>query len=232
MTKKLLAAVLIGGSFLAVHGQAVAVELNTISQKLSYTIGYEMGQNFKNQSVTIDSDLLIKGLQDGLLGQEALLDKKQREQTVADFQKEMLATQESQFKTAAEKNLSSGKAFLEENAKKPGVQTLSSGIQYKIIQAGTGQKPTLSDIVTVNYSGQLTDGRVFDSSYTRGKPATFPLNQVIQGWQEVLTLMPAGSTWEVVIPPQLAYGEHGMTPVIGPNETLVFKIQLLSIKHG
>lgn len=124
-----------------------------------------------------------------------------------------------------------GAAFLEANKKKPGVVTLPDGLQYKIITEGTGSKPTDSDTVVVHYEGKLVDGTVFDSSYKRGEPASFQVNGVIPGWTEALKLMKAGSTWELYIPASLAYGEQGAAPLIGPNETLIFKVNLISVKQ-
>ena len=227
--KKLLAlSVVAGVSLLAM--QANAAELTTGPQKLSYTIGFEMGQNFKKQAVQIDKNLLLKGLQDGLTGQTPVLTTEQRQATIVEFQKKMIAKQETAMKSQAAENLKEGKTFLTENAKKPGVKTLADGLQYKIVTEGKGVKPSPDDTVTVNYSGEFLDGKVFDSSYERGKPTTFALKQVIKGWQEALTMMPVGSTWEIYVPAQLAYGERGMAPVIAPNKTLKFKIELISIK--
>jgi FKBP-type peptidyl-prolyl cis-trans isomerase FklB len=129
-------------------------------------------------------------------------------------------------------NKQAGAAYLAENAKKPGVVTLPDGLQYKVVTAGTGPKPTRTDVVTVNYAGTLVNGKEFDSSYTRGEPATFPVNGVIAGWTEALQMMPKGSTWMLYIPSSLAYGEQGMPPVIGPNETLIFKVELIDVKKG
>lgn len=232
MSKKLYAiSVMTVASFMAVQANAAA-ELTTSTQKLSYTIGYEMGQNFKTQNVDIDSAALMQGLQDGTTGQTAAMTQQERQQTIAEFQKQMIATQESQLKTQSAQNQKDGEAFLANNAKQPGVTSLPDGLQYKIITAGTGAKPAATDTVTVNYAGQLINGQVFDSSYQRGKPATFPVNQVIQGWQEILTMMPVGSTWEVYIPAKLAYGDKGMGSAIGPNQTLIFKINLISIQKS
>lgn len=133
--------------------------------------------------------------------------------------------------TSTTKNMS-GDAFLAANKAKPGVITLPDGLQYKVITEGKGAKPTLNDTVTVHYSGTLVDGKEFDSSYKRGEPATFPVSGVIAGWTEALQLMPAGSTWELFIPASLAYGDQGAPPVIGPNETLIFKVQLISVKKS
>lgn len=134
--------------------------------------------------------------------------------------------------TQTNNSLSKGDAFLEANKHKPGVITLPDGLQYKVITNGTGPKPTLSDMVTVHYAGTLVDGKEFDSSYKRGQPATFPVSGVIAGWTEALQLMPSGSTWELYIPASLAYGEQGMPPVIGPNEVLIFKVNLIDVKKS
>ena len=129
----------------------------------------------------------------------------------------------------AEKNLQTGEVFLTKNKNQPGVKTLPDGLQYKIIKQGNGAYPTINDTVTVNYEGRLIDGTIFDSSFKRGQPATFPLTNVIPGWQEALQKMPVGSTWEIFIPTQLAYGSRGAGNMVGPNETLIFKVQLLKI---
>lgn len=134
--------------------------------------------------------------------------------------------------TATAKSANTGEAFLESNKKKPGVVTLPDGLQYKIIKEGKGDKPTLNDVVTVHYAGTLVDGKEFDSSYKRGEAATFPVAGVIAGWTEALQLMPAGSTWELYIPAKLAYGDQGAPPAIGPNETLIFKVELISVKKS
>jgi FKBP-type peptidyl-prolyl cis-trans isomerase FklB len=146
------------------------------------------------------------------------------------FQKEVVAKQEVKAKESADKNLKAGEAFLAENAKKEGVVTLPSGLQYKVIEAGSGKTPKASDTVTVNYRGTLIDGKEFDSSYKRGEPATFPVSGVIAGWTEALQLMKEGAKWQLVIPPGLAYGEKGAGPVIGPNSTLVFEVELIKVQ--
>lgn len=137
-----------------------------------------------------------------------------------------------QTQSVSEKNLQAGEAFLSANKTKPGVVTLPDGLQYKIITEGQGPKPTANDLVTVNYAGTLIDGSEFDSSYKRGEPATFPVNGVIAGWTEALQLMKAGSTWELYIPASLAYGAMGMPPAIGPNQTLIFKVNLIEVKKS
>jgi len=155
-----------------------------------------------------------------------LTDQEIRE-TMTAFQKDMMAKRQA----LGEKNKKEGEAFLAENKKKPGVITLPSGLQYKILKAGTGKKPKPTDTVTVNYKGTLIDGTEFDSSYQRGKPATFPLSGIIPGWREALTLMQEGAKWEIYVPPNLAYGERSSGTVIGPNATLIFQIELVSIQE-
>lgn len=231
VSKKLLIISLVTAGCFAIQANADTA-LTTTSQKLSYTIGYEMGQNFKAQNVSIDNSALIQGLQDGMTGATAAMTKEARQQTIADFQKQMLSTQADKLKSDAAENQKTGAAFLAKNAKEKGVVTLKNGLQYKILTAGKGAKPKLTDTVTVNYAGKFIDGKIFDSSYERGEPATFPLNQVIQGWQTALTMMPVGSTWEIYVPAKLAYGEKGMGAAIGPNETLIFKIDLISIQKA
>ncbi len=151
-------------------------------------------------------------------------------QTLQQFEKQSLQKMQHKMKQTAQQNAEKSRAFLTANKNKPGVKTLANGLQYKVLQAGQGQSPTLNDEVTVNYEGRLINGTVFDSSYKRGQPATFPLKSVIKGWQEALTRMKPGAIWEIYVPPQLAYGEQGAPGVIGPNEALIFKVNLISVK--
>lgn len=162
-----------------------------------------------------------------------MLDKAKFKMSVPEMQQVMQRYRDKEIKARkaeADKNQAEGKKFLADNAKKKGVVTLPSGVEYKVIKTGTGPKPTLDDTVVANYEGRLLNGKIFDSSYKRGEPATIPLNKVIKGWQEVLPKMAVGSKWEVFIPPELAYGDREAGGVIGPDSTLVFKIELLSIK--
>lgn len=202
--------------------------LTTNEQKLSYTLGYDMGDNFKNQSVMVIPSVFEQGLLDGMKGESAQMSPKEMQQTLLNFQKELLAKRAEQFKTVGADNVKAGADFLAKNKTAKGVVTLPSGLQYKVLTTGTGPKPTASSVVTVDYSGTLLNGQEFDSSYKRGQPATFSLSQVIQGWQEALPLMNTGSTWEIFVPANLAYGERSVGP-IGPDETLVFKIHLIKI---
>ena len=203
--------------------------LKSEKDKVSYSIGLNIGNNFKNQSVDINPDILAKGIKDALSGSKPLMTETEIQETMAAFQKEMNAKQAERIKELAEKNKKEGETFLAENKKKDGVKTTASGLQYKIIKAGNGPKPKVTDTVAVNYRGTLIDGKEFDSSYKRGEPASFPLNGIIPGWTEALQLMPVGSKWQLFLPPALAYGERGSGREIGPNAALVFDVELLSI---
>lgn len=209
---------------------AVFAGLSTQTQKLSYTMGYKTGSALKTQSVTIDPAAFSQGLSAGYAGKNSLLSDAQMQSSLQTMQKTLVANMEQKMQQQASENQKTGAAFLETNGKKPGVVTLPSGLQYQIIQEGQGVAPKATDTVTVNYEGTLIDGQVFDSSYKRGQPATFKVNQVIKGWQEALQLMKPGATWMLYIPANLAYGDHGAGGMIGPNETLIFKVNLISVK--
>ncbi len=204
--------------------------LKTEKDRLSYSIGLDIGNNLKNQSLDIDSDFLSRGISDALSGSKQLLTDEEFKETMANFRKEMMAKQASMMKEISDKNKKDGEAFLAENKKKEGIVTLPSGLQYKVINEGAGESPKVSDTVTVNYRGTLIDGTEFDSSYKRGEPASFKVNAVIAGWTEALQLMKKGSKWELYIPSGLAYGERGAGRQIGPNSALIFDVELLSMK--
>jgi FKBP-type peptidyl-prolyl cis-trans isomerase len=203
-------------------------ELKSEKDKVSYGIGVSVGKNFKQREMDIDVNLLVKGLKDELGGKKLLLSEDELRKTMTQYQQELRQKQMQKMKTAALENKKEGDAFLEENKKKEGVMTLPSGLQYKILKAGEGQKPTTQDKVEVRYRGTLVNGKQFDSSGTETR--TFNLSQIVPGLREALQLMPVGSKWQIVIPPQLAYGERGMSPVIMPNSTLVFELELVGIK--
>ncbi len=211
-------------------GAAEKMTLKTQKEKLSYIIGVEAGNNMKKQSVDIDADILLLGLKDSLSGGPLLLSEDEMVAVKLAFRQEMMAKQAEAAKKLAEKNKKEGDAFLEENKKKEGVKTLPSGLQYKVIQEGTGKTPAATDTVTVNYRGTFIDGQEFDSSYKGGQPATLPVNGVIPAWNEALQLMKEGSKWQIVVPPSLAYGEQGAGNVIGPNAVLIFEVELISVK--
>jgi FKBP-type peptidyl-prolyl cis-trans isomerase FklB len=195
--------------------------LKNQKEKVSYIIGMDIGGNLKRQSIDVDPNILTKGVQDALSGAKPLLSNEEIQETMVAFQKEMM-----------EKQKQRGEAFLSENKKKEGVKTLPSGLQYKVIKAGTGRKPKLNNTVTINYRGTLIDGTEFDSSYRHGQPATFPVSGVIPGWTEALQLMEEGAKWQFFIPPNLAYGERGAGGLIGPNATLIFEVELISVQEN
>jgi FKBP-type peptidyl-prolyl cis-trans isomerase FklB len=205
--------------------------LKSQKDKVSYIIGMEIGKNFKKQSIDIDPDILTKGIKDVFSGGKPLLTEQEIQENMVTFQKEMMAKQEELAKKLRENNKKEGEAFLAENKKKDGVKTLPSGLQYKVTKAGTGKKPKLTDTVTTQYRGTLIDGTEFDSSYRRGQPVSFPVTGVIPGWTEALQLMEEGAKWQLFIPPNLAYGERGAGRDIGPNATLIFEIELVSIQE-
>jgi len=206
------------------------VTLKTEKEKLSYSLGANLGQNVKSNNLDIDAEIFSKAIKDALTGSKPLLSEEEMKTALQDFQQKMRQKQMAAMQELGAKNKKEGEAFLAANKKKPGVVTLPSGVQYKVMKAGTGKKPTVNDTVVAHYTGTLINGKEFDSSVRRGEPATFPLGGVVKGWQEVLPLMPTGSKWQVFIPANLGYGETGAGQAIGPNETLVFEIELISIK--
>lgn len=209
-----------------------ALTLDTQKDKASYAIGMNIGRSMKKDNVDVDAEILARGLKDGLTGAKPLLTDEETQAVLTTLQNDVRKRQQETFNQALAKNKEEGDAFLAANKGKPGVVALPSGLQYKVIQNGDGPKPTAADTVVCNYKGTLIDGTEFDSSYKRGQPATFPVNQVIKGWTEALQLMPVGSKWELYIPSNLAYGERGTQGgPIGPNETLVFEVELLSIQQ-
>jgi FKBP-type peptidyl-prolyl cis-trans isomerase FklB len=191
-------------------------------EKVSYIIGHQIADSIKNDDLKINKKMLIKSLEDGLDGKGSEIPQKDAQE----FMQKYMALQQ---KVRGEKNLKEGEAFLEKNKKEPGVVALPSGLQYKVLVEGKGAKPKATDTVTVNYEGTLVDGKIFDSSYQRGQPVSFPVSGVIKGWVDALQMMPEGSTWMLYVPAHLAYGEKSPSPAIGPNSTLVFKVNLVSI---
>ena len=203
----------------------------TQKDKVSYGIGVQVAKTLKAQGIDINPDLLVKGLLDARSGQRLLMSDEDLNTTMAALQKEVSEKQTAQRAKEADDNKKAGDAFLAENGKKDGVMTLPSGLQYKILKPAEGKKPTDAETVTCNYRGTLIDGTEFDKS-EQGQPATFQVGAVIPGFKEALKLMPVGSTWQFFVPPNLAYGERGAGNVIGPNTTLVFEVELLSIKDA
>ena len=197
--------------------------------KMSYCVGYQVGGDFKRQKLTIHPELLLKGIEDALEGNELLMNAAAMQNILVDMKKKIMAAQQGETKKAAEKNFAEGRTFLIENAKKRGVKTLPSGLQYRILKKGSGVSPKATDMVTLHYRGNLIDGTEFDSSYKRSEPATFRADSGIRGWVEALQIMNEGAKWKLFIPPDLAYGERG-AGVISPNSTLVFNLELISVQ--
>jgi FKBP-type peptidyl-prolyl cis-trans isomerase len=214
----------------AVAAETVKAPFTSVTQQRSYAIGRNIGMNLKQQELQLDAEQLLKGMKDALAGQPSLLTDAEMEQTLGALQQEMQAKQQEKTAAAGAKAAKEGEAYLAANAAKPGVVTLPSGLQYKVLTAGTGKKPAATDTVVVHYRGTLTDGTEFDSSYKRNQPAKFKVNQVIAGWTEALQLMPVGSKWQLVIPAKLAYGERGAGGAIPPNSVLVFEVELQGIE--
>lgn len=237
MKKKFLLMAVLGIWLLAAQvgaeEKAVSEEKAALKEKkdrISYSIGADLGGKLKMLAVEVDPSLLAKGLKDAYTGSKSLMNEQEINETLKGFQMEMTAKQQERMKALGEKNKKEGEAFLAENKKKEKVITLPSGLQYRVITEGTGQIPKPTDMVKVNYKGALMDGTEFDSSYKRGQPASFPVNGVIPGWTEALQLMKEGSKWQVFVPSNLAYGERGAGGVIGPNAVLIFEVELISVK--
>lgn len=203
-----------------------ATTYTTQAQKLGYTVGYDMGHGFKSQDIAVDQTAFQAGFTAGVKGNKPALTKKEMQASIAANRAEMMA----KMKAKSAKNGTESQAFMAKIAKEDGVKKLSDGVYYKVLTAGKGKSPSKTDIVTVNYEGKLANGKVFDSSYKRGKPTSFPLNAVIPGWSEALSHMKVGSTWMIYLAPAQAYGEQGRPPVIPENAALTFKVNLISFK--
>jgi FKBP-type peptidyl-prolyl cis-trans isomerase FklB len=209
---------------------AAPLTLKTDKEKFSYALGMRMGANLKKQDVQVDPAILERGLKDAMSGGKTLLTDQDAQAALMQTQNEMRKKQEEKMQAEGAANKKQGEEFLAANKSKEGVVTLPSGLQYKILTKGTGPMPATTDTVECNYRGTLIDGKEFDSSSKHGGPATFPVSGVIKGWTEALQLMPVGSKWQLFIPSDLAYGDRGAGPEIGPDATLIFEVELLHIK--
>jgi FKBP-type peptidyl-prolyl cis-trans isomerase FklB len=212
---------------------ALAEEKTTLKDtkdKVSYSIGLDIGTTLKKQKIEVNAAALSAGLKDALSGAKPLMTEDQIKETMTTFSKEMMDKQQAASREAATKNAAEGEKFLAENKTKPGVKTTASGLQYKVIKEGTGSSPKETDTVVTNYRGTLIDGTEFDSSYKRNEPASFPVNGVIKGWSEALQLMKKGSKYQLFVPAALAYGPRGAGQDIGPNAVLIFEVELMDIK--
>lgn len=208
---------------------ADAPELESNQERLSYGMGYNLGSRIKGE-IDLDVDAFAAGVRHGTEGGERLMSDEEIATAMQEFQREEQERREAEFAQQAEKNLAESEAYLKEHAAKEGVETTESGLQYRVIEAGDGPKPELTDTVEVHYRGTLIDGTEFDSSYERGEPVTFPVNGVIPGWTEALQLMSEGAKWELAVPADLAYGPGGTGGPIGPNQALLFEVELLEVK--
>jgi len=202
-------------------------DLGNEKARVNYSVGYQIGDDFKRQGVEINPEALVKGIQDALSGEKALMTPEEQRAALVDLQRKVAAQQEQDKSRQAREYRAEGRIFLAENARKEEIQTTESGLQYKIVREGTGKIPGPTDTVTVNYRGTLIDGKEFDSSYRRGQPATFRVDRVIPGWTEALQLMKEGAKWQLFIPPELAYGDKKIGR-IEPNSTLIFEVELIS----
>ena len=224
--------VVLGLALLAVPAAAQDTPtFKTPKEKFSYALGMEIGNGFRKQALDLDPDSVGKGFADAFSGGKTLLTEDEMRAVLTSAQEEYKKKQAALRAEKAQAALKQGEAFLAANKNKEGVVTLPSGLQYKILKAGTGEKPEFNETVVCNYRGTLLDGTEFDSSAKHNGPATFPLKGVIKGWAEALQLMPVGSKWQLFVPPQMAYGETGSGLVVPPNSTLVFEVELLSIKE-
>ena len=215
----------------ATHAAAEeAATLSTQKDKVSYGIGMSIGTNLKRDGIDVDPDLLLKGVKDTLSGGKTLMSEEEYRAAMTALQADLKNKQAEAAKKIADKNKTEGEAFLAENKKKEGVVTLPSGLQYKVLKAGDGKSPTADNTVETHYRGTLIDGTEFDSSYKRGQTVTFPVGGVIPGWTEALQKMKVGDKWQLFVPSNLAYGERGAGRDIGPNSTLIFEVELISIK--
>jgi len=205
------------------------LKLNEHDAKVNYSIGYQIGSDFKRQGVEIDPGIVLKGVEDAMSGVEPQLSAVEMHTVMTHLQQKVKAEAQHEQQGAASRNLARAESFLAENAGKEGVVTLPSGLQYKVIASGNGASPAATDKVTVHYRGTLIDGTEFDSSYSRKQPATFAVNRVIAGWTEALQLMHAGDKWQLFIPPALAYGERSVGNKIPVNSALIFEVELLSV---
>jgi FKBP-type peptidyl-prolyl cis-trans isomerase FklB len=227
--KRALVAVTLLAVFSGLCAAGDAPEIRDENDKVSYSIGHQIGGDFKRQGVELRPDLVVKGIRDAAEGAKPLMTPEEMNRTLVELKRKVTDAQRGEAKKAADKNRAAGEAFLAENAKKEGVVTLPSGLQYRILKDGEGASPRATDNVTVHYRGTLLDGTEFDSSYKRNQPAAFKVNGVIRGWTEALQLMKPGAKWHLFIPAKLAYGERGAGSGIPPNSVLLFEVELIKV---
>jgi len=226
----IVGAIALGLALSACQSTQHKVEIKTLQDSVSYGIGMDIGKNLKAQMIDVNPDVIAQALKDVNSNGKMMLTDEQARSAMMAFQSQMMAKHEEKMKAAGEKNKREGEVFLAENKKKEGVVTLPSGVQYRILTAGTGKKPKAKDNVIVSYRGSLIDSTEFDNSYKRGEPVTFPVSGIIKGLSEAIQLMPLGSKWQIFIPSDLGYGAQGAGTLVTPNATLIFEIELLGIK--
>ena len=227
----LIAASVLSAGSVAIAEENAAAKFESKDAKIGYAFGVMFGQRMRNELGNIDLDQFANGMKTAFNGEPQLMSDEEIAQTLSEYQREMQQKQIAELQKQGEENKKTGETFLSENKNKEGVVTLESGLQYKVLTEGKGPQPNASDSVTVHYTGSFINGEVFDSSVERGQPATFPVNGVIAGWTEALQLMPTGSKWQLFIPSDLAYGPNGNRS-IGPNETLLFEVELIEVKKN
>lgn len=210
---------------------ALAQAPETEDERLGYSLGVTLGQSIQQDVTDLNIEAFTQAIDDVFSGEELAMTEEEMAEALMRFQQEAMAARDVESEQRAEANIAEGEAYRAENAEQDGVTVTASGLQYRELESGDGATPGPEDTVEVHYEGTLIDGTVFDSSYARGEPVDFQVNQVIEGWQEALQLMDVGDTWEIVIPPELAYGPAGQGP-IGPHETLIFKVELLDVIEG
>ncbi len=234
---KLFVIAVLCGSFFAMQAcsqqknkKADAPQLKNFTDSVSYSIGVQIGSNLKQQNIDINQEALVAAIKTAYAKGKTALTEEQVGAVLNKFQAQMMEKQQAESRKKGEENIKKGQDFLAQNGKKPGIKTTASGLQYEVIKEGDGKQPTAENTVTVHYTGTLTNGKKFDSSVDRGEPATFPLKGVIKGWTEGLQLMKIGAKYRFYIPAELGYGSNGAGADIGPNEVLIFDVELLEIK--
>lgn len=228
INKKLIAIPVLG----LVYGLCLADEQVKITDEediINYTIGYRLGGDFKRQDVEVRDAMLIEGLEDAVSGSDPRVTQEEMRTALMALKQRVAAARKARVEQQVAGNLAAAETFLAENATREGIETLPSGLQYKVLAEGSGSSPQKTDKVTVHYRGTLPDGTEFDSSYSRNQPATFGVDGVIPGWTEALQLMQTGDKWQLFIPPKLGYGERGHGSKIPPNSALIFEVELISI---
>ena len=229
MKQVLFAIAVLGLTLNSVSFAGDKMELKDEKAKISYSAGYQLGSDFRQQVGNVDNEAMVKGLEDALSGADPSMSLEEMRSTLMELKKQLVAKKQKERQQLATQYRAEGRAYLAANAKKEGVVSLPSGLQYKVIKEGAGNPPGPKDSVSVNYRGTLTDGTEFDNSYSRNKPATFRVDSVIRGWSEALQLMKVGSKWELYLPSELAYGERGAGSKIPPNSPLIFEVEVISI---